>query len=506
LYESFYGLRERPFGLTPDPKYVYLSHHHAEALAHLEFSRRERGGFVVITGDVGTGKTTLTRYFLQSLGTSAATALVLYPVLGAAELVRSVLEDLRVAAPTGSLKEQVDALHRFLLEARRQDRQVLLLIDEAQDLSPEVLEQVRLISNLETDTEKLLTIVLVGQSELQEMLARRDLRQLAQRVTARYHLGPLSKEDTERYVRHRVEVAGGAGKVSFAGGALGEIHRLSGGVPRLINLLCDRALLAGYVAGSRSITAAMVRRAAAEVAGVSPRKWRRWVFASLGVLLAAAAVGGAWLRPGDKVPAPTVEPRSDPTPSAEPAAERLVLSVAPSGSLEAALADLQALWGDGPLVRVALRSHMQHLRLLDAPAALELVHPARRGSAWVALVGLEDGVALVSVGGERTRLLASDLDRFWTRQAVVLFRDDEGISGDVSPRAEAWAREALRRAGQTEAQGDLRAALVSFQRSVGLEADGVLGPRTLLALYSRTDSSRPRLGSPANGAQERPRS
>jgi general secretion pathway protein A len=502
VYEAFYGLRERPFGLTPDPKYVYLSHHHAEALARLEFSRRERGGFVVVTGDVGTGKTTLSRYFLQTLGASAATALVLYPVLSAAELVRTVLEDLHVATPTGSLKDQVDALHRFLLEARAQDRQVLLLVDEAQNLSPEVLEQVRLISNLETDTEKLLTIVLVGQSELQEMLTRRDLRQLAQRVTARYHLGPLSRADTERYVRHRLEIAGGAGRVFFMAPALREVYRLSGGVPRLINLLCDRALLAGYVAGSRTISVSMVRRAAEEVEGIRAPRWRRWALGGLGVGLLAAVGGGLWLRPGSTVPVATAEPRSVPVLAAEPAAERLAFSLPASGSLDGALDELRALWGGGPLVRVSLRSHMGHLRALDVPAALELVHPARRGAVWVALAGLEGELALVSVDGSRTRALASDLDRFWTRQAVFLFRDDARISGDNSPRAEAWVREALRRAGHPEGDGGLPAALAAFQRSAELEADGVLGPRTLLALYSHTGTARPRLGGRDGEARE----
>jgi len=188
LYESWYGFTEKPFNLTPDPKYLYLSQRHAEAFAHLEFGHRERGGFVLITGEVGMGKTTLARYFLSTLPADTHTAVILYPALTASELLRSILDDLHTEPGWDSLKGLVDSLHGFLLDARAVDRNVVLLIDEAQDLSPEVLEQIRLISNLETDTEKLIQIVLMGQSELRDLLARHDLRQLAQRVTARYHL------------------------------------------------------------------------------------------------------------------------------------------------------------------------------------------------------------------------------------------------------------------------------------------------------------------------------
>src|SRR5262249_51746425 len=274
VYEAWYGLAEKPFNLTPDPKYLYLSRRHAEAFAHLEFGQRERGGFILLTGEVGAGKTTLARYFLSRLPDNTATAVVVYPALTASELLRSILEDLHVPTESTSRKELVDALHAYLLEARAQGRNVILLIDEAQALAPEVLEQVRLISNLETDTEKLIQIVLLGQSELRELLTRRDLRQLAQRVTARYHLDGLSRAETEEYIRHRLSVAGGEGKLRFTLAALNHVHEASGGIPRVINLVCDRGLLAGYVAATRTITAEMIRRAADEVRGEERRRRR----------------------------------------------------------------------------------------------------------------------------------------------------------------------------------------------------------------------------------------
>ncbi|HXV65235.1 MAG TPA: AAA family ATPase, partial [Vicinamibacteria bacterium] len=247
MYEAFYGFREKPFNLTPDPKFLYLSGKHHEAFAHLEFGLRQRGGFMVVTGEVGTGKTTLCRYFLDRLDQNTLSAFILYPALGATDLLRSVNRDLGVESDATSDKDLVDALHRFLLDSHESGKSIVLVIDEAQNLSRDVLEQVRLISNLETDTEKLIQIVLIGQSELNDKLAQNDLRQLAQRITARYHLTPLEGRELKQYIRHRLAVAGGIGQVDFTSGAFRAIRRYSKGIPRLINLICDRALLAGYV-------------------------------------------------------------------------------------------------------------------------------------------------------------------------------------------------------------------------------------------------------------------
>jgi general secretion pathway protein A len=508
MYEAYYGFREKPFNLTPDPKYLFLSARHTEAFAHLEFGRRERGGFIVITGEVGTGKTTLARYFLGHLGDQAATAVVLYPALTAAELLRSILDDLHVPAKGDSLKDLVDTLHQFLLESHGEGRNVVLLIDEAQDLSAEVLEQIRLISNLETDTEKLIQIVLMGQSELHEHLSRRELRQLSQRVTARYHLAPLNREEAEEYVRHRLRVAGGEDKVAFTAGALGAVHRLSSGVPRLINLICDRALLAGYVKGTRELDTRMVRRAAREVRGEAPARRPAFSLAVLSLTLAAALVGVVAFGVASRTPVATPAPATASPVVAKPAAtpaslptpgdlDALLLGLPAEGSLESAATAVGALWGEGPLERTFLRTHFDQLRRLDLPAVLEMFHPSRRNTGYVALLGLSENSAVVGDGaGGRRVLPVAELDRRWTRQALVLWRDVESTdAGRDGVRTRAFARASLARLGYPDPGlgGDLAATVARFQRDTELAADGVIGNQTLMGLYAMGLYQRPRL-------------
>jgi len=517
VYEPFYGFAEKPFNLTPDPKYLYLSLRHTEAFAHLEFGRKEKGGFILVTGEVGTGKTTLARYFLSRLDVRTATAFVLYPALTAAELLRSILEDLHIPATGTSLKDHVDALHRFLLQARAEGRDVVLLIDEAQDLSPEVLEQVRLISNLETDTEKLIQIVLMGQSELQEMLGRHELRQLAQRVTARYHLSALSRQETEDYIRHRLAVAGGDGKASFTADALTAVHRYSEGIPRLINLVCDRALLAGYVAGEREIDAAMVRRAAGEVlAARPPHPRRRQAALAAGVAVVAFMPVVLWralpARAGRPMPepsaaspvfaavAPTPAPPASPPPVPAPVAaadtlEPILLALPHEASMLDAVTRIQTLWGTPALERTTLRTHMDQVRRLDLPVVLEMFHPARADTCYLALLHVDGEEAVVAIGNEPpVRVRLAEVDRLWTRQAVFLWRDFDALAAAGDPgRTEAWARDRLAGLGYLR-DADLPSAVTRFQRDADLAADGRIGARTLMTLYSRGSYPRPRLG------------
>src|SRR3974377_658257 len=267
MYLSFFGLNEKPFAITPDPRYLFLSERHAEALAHLLYGINEAGGFVQLTGEVGTGKTTIVRSLLAETPKNAEIALILNPKMTAPEFLLTICEELGIGVPDsalGSLKDLVDILSEYLLRAHAAGHRVVLVVDEAQNLSPEVLEQVRLLTNLETNTQKLLQIILIGQPELRELLARNELRQLAQRITGRYHLDPLPREETSAYVRHRLRVAGATNEICTPG-ALREVHRLAQGIPRIINVICDRALLGAYTKDVHRVTGSLVRRAASEV-------------------------------------------------------------------------------------------------------------------------------------------------------------------------------------------------------------------------------------------------
>ena len=261
MYKEFYGLREYPFNMTPDPQYLYLSHQHRVALEVLRYGIAERKGFLVITGEVGAGKTTLCRALLNSLDARTKTALILNPSLTDSQMLRTICEEFRLQPAKTTKKDLYDALNAFLLRELAANHNVALIIDEAQNLRPVVLEAIRLLSNLETEKEKLLQIVLVGQPELADLLARKDLRQLKQRIALRHHVQPLVFKELAEYIRHRLQVAGGDGRIQWDTAALVLIYKYSLGVPRLINVVCDRALLAGYLAESTVIEAPLVERA-----------------------------------------------------------------------------------------------------------------------------------------------------------------------------------------------------------------------------------------------------
>lgn len=267
LYNEFYGFREAPFNLTPDPRFLFFSDQHREAFNHILFGIRERKGFIQITGEVGAGKTTICRAILQQLGPSYRTALILNPSLTRAQLLRGILIELGLQPKRLDRVASLEILNHFLLEQASRGDDVVLLIDEAQDLDTELLEQVRLLSNLETDQRKLLQIVLIGQPELRDKLNQTGLRQLRQRITVRFHLMPLSREEAERYIAHRLRVAGASGRPNFTSWALWAIHRYSRGVPRLINAVCDKALLYGFVNETDQLTARSIRQAIRELEG-----------------------------------------------------------------------------------------------------------------------------------------------------------------------------------------------------------------------------------------------
>ena len=295
MYKRFFGFKERPFKLVPNPAYVYLSRVHEEVLAHLNYAVKYGEGFVAITGEVGTGKTTLCRMFLEGLDENTEVAYIFNPKLDALQLLKAINDEFYLPSSTESVKTLIDDFNTFLLKKKAQGRRVILLVDEAQNLSTDVLEQLRLLSNLETNTSKLLQIILVGQPELGDLLETDRLRQLKQRITLRSHLIPLNLEETQEYIRHRLHIAASRPGVTFSAAACRSVFNYSGGVPRLINITCDRTLLIAFTLGKHRIGKDIVKRAIKELAGKydqqqSTRKWKKVV---LGVTTAVVilAVG-----------------------------------------------------------------------------------------------------------------------------------------------------------------------------------------------------------------------
>ena len=341
MYAPFFGLSQDPFSIAPDPHYLFMSGRHREALAHLLYGLDGGGGFVVLTGEIGTGKTTVCRCFLEQVPAHCNVAYIVNPRLTAAELVQTVCEDFGVVVPGTAaggetVRHWTGLLNQFLLQAHAAGRNCVLIIDEAQQLSAEVLEQLRLLTNLETNERKLLQIVLIGQPELRDMLARPELEQLAQRVIARFHLDALSAEESTQYITHRLAVAGWSGPLPFDRAALRDIHRLARGVPRRINLLCGRALLGAYASGQRVVGRATVARAAREVFGAHPASPppQKHKAAWLGGLAGAAAVGVlgavAWVALGQ------------PGWHAEPVAAALAVTPLPASAAPSPVAPQQA--------------------------------------------------------------------------------------------------------------------------------------------------------------------
>lgn len=553
VYLSYFGLAERPFAITPDPRFLYLGDRHREGLSHLLYGMGAHGGFVQLTGEVGTGKTTLWRYVLQRLPPEVDVAVILNSRLTAIELLATVCDELRVEYPSGSAsaKVLVDALYRYLLDAHARGRRTVLIIDEAQNLGADALEQVRMLTNLETPLEKLLQIILIGQPELAQLLEQKELRQVAQRITARYHLLPFTEQETRAYVLYRMQVAGQPERV-FDDGALDEVHRRSGGIPRLINVVCDRALLGAYATRESRVDARLVRRAADEVFSsptappAAPRPRWRPITAVLGAVVLTAAVlafalhdgrltrGLHWARrallPGAGSPAVAratgATEGSEPRPAATTKRSDLVgvlASPSPSGGKAAAFARLYALWGvdfheknaaapcdagrPAGLRCFSGRGTWRVLRRLDLPAVIELVTPAgvKRQAAVTALDGER---ATLELGTERHVFPLTEIDRVWDGRFIVVWRAPAGVREPIAPGVRgpgvAWLRQRLAEVDRTPLpskpsdvyDAELRRRVVAFQRSQSLDADGIVGEETLLRLTAVLDPRTPSL-SPA---------
>jgi len=531
MYTSFFGLSEKPFAITPDPRYLYLSERHAEALAHLLYGINESGGFIQLTGEVGTGKTTVVRTLLSRVPHHADVAVILNPRVTPVEFLLTICEELGLEiaeADRDSVKQMVDALNRRLLGAHAEGRRIIVLVDEAQNLSIDVLEQVRLLTNLETPTQKLLQIILIGQPELRELLDRTDLRQLAQRITGRYHLKPLSREETKGYVRHRLRVAGAAQEI-FTPAALLELHRLSQGIPRVINVACDRALLGAYTQETKKITASLVRRAAGEVYGrrFLPT-WLGWVVGSMGLAVLAGSLFVGWqfwrhqgpLLSASRAPKSAAAPRPA-TPVAAIAPPPAVAAPAPKLASVNALLDaneanttdaaafrrLLSLWGTamaddkdpcGQAAKAGLacleqRGSWTQVRTLNRPAILTLTD--ERGQRHrVVLSGLDDKTATLNLGEHNEKVLLDDLSRDWFGEFTVVWKPKTshtrllslGMQGDEVR----WLRRSLNAlaGGSSDPEHadvydqELAIAVQNFQREHRLNVDGIAGVQTQVVL------------------------
>jgi general secretion pathway protein A len=533
MYLQFYGLAEPPFSITPDPRFVFLSERHRDALAHLLYGIGQggSGGFVQLTGEVGTGKTTLCRLLLEQMPDDTRVALVLNPRLTPVELVETICEELKLDIGTlhGSLKGLVDALNRYLLKAYGDGLRVVLIIDEAQSLSFEALEQVRLLTNLETATQKLLQIILLGQPELRETLARPELRQLTQRITARFHLTPLSAEETHDYLRHRMAVAG-CRRFPLTRLAVKRIHEHAGGVPRLINVIADRALTAGYVGELAQIGEREVERAAREALASPARRARPWLAAA--AVAGLLAVAGWWLWPRasplavDSASAPAQDAETLRPGAAAPRRELLEepalrsMIEAGEGSRFTGWNSLLALWtlrSQEADVASAQRCPLQlaegvyclrsagsltKLETLRRPVLLRLSSGSRE--AWAVLLGVGETRVRLSLDGETFETSRDRLERLWLGEFHVIWRAPAFISGNLrrgdTGASVDWLVQTLADAGHLvqPASGpqsfdlSVEQAVRRLQSAHGLVPDGIVGPETMLAATSHIDRG-PRL-------------
>ena len=501
MYLKHFNLVERPFSITPDPRFLYMSARHREALAHLLYGLGEGGGFVQLTGEVGTGKTTICRCLLEQVPDNVDIALVLNPKVTATELIATVCDELGIEYPVenSSIKILTDLLNRYLLDAYARGRRTVLIIDEAQNLSTDVLEQVRLLTNLETSTQKLLQIVLIGQPELRSLLARDDMRQLSQRVTARYHLEPISRDEADAYIRHRLQICGSSQNI-FNKRAVDRIQQLSGGIPRLINVLCDRAMLGAYVEGKTEIDQKVVRKAGKEVLAQSVDETKP----DSRIPLAVTGVGALalvmvlvffyqpWQRTGTDVVLPEQagavatpaaagdagvmttaipQPQATATAAEEPVTESATLATpsmasllleSGSSSYRAAWTELFALWSvilpasvkpdfcdfarQYGLLCLLEQGNWNTLRQFNRPAILKLAAPDGR-RVPVVLQHLDDDVIELIIDNELYRMSMEQVESYWYGDYVMLLQIPPGGRlylkvGDRNTDV-AWVREQL---------------------------------------------------------------
>ena len=557
MYTSYFGLKQEPFSIAPDPRLLFMSERHREALAHLLYGVGSEhgatggagGGFVLLTGEIGTGKTTVCRLFLEQVPAHCNVAYIFNPKLTVIELLQSVCEEFHLPLPgarpghASTVKELLDPLNAFLLREHGAGRNNVLIIDEAQNLSADVLEQLRLLTNLETRERKLLQIVLIGQPELRAMLARPELEQLAQRVIARYHLEALTAPETAQYVKHRLEAAGLTRPLPFDRRALDRIHRLTGGVPRRINLLCDRALLGAFAGGLAQVERAVVDQAAAEVFGAPAPTWHAgWWRMAGATMLGVVAGAGLWAlvrAPAANVSAQednsaaqltAIEKTASTSSGMAPAVSAALIAIPSIGMRSTAvsapvlLADADSAWrelarewklspqADGDAC-AALRREQVHcfsrdmslalIRQLGRPGIVTLDAQSGKPS-YAVLTALTADSATLRAGGSEQTVTLPALAARWRGEFRTLWRAPSGYNGRIDGREGgstlAWLGAQLATldgaappAGRPILDAALQSRVLTFQLAQGLPADGQPGPMTLMQLNRVAGIDEPRL-------------
>lgn len=533
MYQYFFGFKKRPFKLVPNPDYLYLSASHEEALAHLQYALKHGDGFVKITGEVGTGKTTLCRAFLEALGEKTEAAYIFNPRLDPVELMKAINDEFGIDSTSDQLKTLIDTLNVFLIEQKKKRKNVILLIDEAQNLTFEVLEQIRLLSNLETTREKLLQIILVGQPELGQLLASNALRQLAQRITLSCRLRPLNLKETRDYIQHRIRVASVRPSVIFNRGAVRAIHRYSRGIPRLINIACDRSLLTAYGADQKRVTAGIAGKAIDEISGKPMKRldgWVRWTaFAAILAIVGTAGFLLAYRPTNTQAPEPVSYPVIDVATETRLSFDDYVsfaswlAGIDFKASRHSAIENVLKLWESTSQIHPyldaisddsdffqtsaeqngfkvqAFRCDISRLEALNFPAVIEVKLPTATFSHYLSLEGFDDQGRLVCGGvGDKISLPSEALAPFRTGYAYVFWKNffayqgtiplDSGSSGILSLKMN------LKQIGIIDIDmtpfydAKTRRAIVNIQKLNGIPADGLAGPLTQMVLYNSTPS------------------
>lgn len=517
MYIQHFGLKELPFSIAPDPRYLFMSEQHREALAHLAYGINSDGGFVLLTGEVGTGKTTVCRCFLEQIPENTDIAFIFNPKMTVEELLASFCDELGIIYPEGntSIKVFVDQISKYLLGAHAKGRRTVLIIEEAQNLNPDVLEQVRLLTNLETNQQKLLQIIMVGQPELKDILSRPELLQLSQRITARYHIGPLSKKDVAVYVNHRLAVAGASSRL-FPDSLINKLYRLSRGVPRLINMICDRALLGAYVQGQSAVDKKTLVRAAHEVfgetnVGIQKKKILQWAvigFVLISSLAALAATYYNYKSNKHAAKASAIEemgtllwPVDQPIERSKDIAFEMLFNqwnISYQIQGDSACKQAQAKG----LRCLDVKGNFFDLNRLNKPAVLKLFDEKGQPF-YAALTNLQGNTAKLIIGNKTLTFHIKEIEKRWFGDYILLWRPPQNYHGNIHPGYKGPAVEWLERQ-LSIAQGlnpeprsnliynnDLVRGVKKFQLSVSLVPDGVVGPHTIILLNNASGTNDP---------------